>query len=78
MDEQRITTERVTTGEESFEDQIDAYFAPIYSKLESLGVPDDRMPTILQVLSHVMECVDQDVLDTWVAAYARVEGRHKP
>lgn len=61
--------------EEDFERLVDHYFADIYSELSERGVPEDRQPTTLQVLSHVMECVDETRLKAWLEAYAACEGK---
>jgi len=63
--------------EDDFESMVDAYFTEIYSELSERGVEEDRQPTTLQVLSHVMECVDEARLKAWMAAYAGVEGKVK-
>lgn len=62
-------------ADDDFEQLIDSYFMEIYSELSDRGVPEDRMPTTLQVLSHVMECVDESRLKAWMTAYAGVEGK---
>jgi len=54
-------------------DLVDGYFADIYAALNGYGVPEDRMPTTVQILSHVMECVDEARLDAWIQAYAVAE-----
>jgi hypothetical protein len=54
-------------------DLVDQYFNSVYSALKEMGVPDDRLPTTVQVLSHVMECCDQSRLDAWMRAYAAAE-----
>ena len=59
--------------EDDFERLVDGYFTEIYSDLSERGVPEDRMPTTLQVLSHVMESVDSARLTAWVEAYSNVE-----
>ena len=63
--------------EDDFERLVDNYFTEIYSDLSERGVPEDRMPTTLQVLSHVMESVDEARLKTWIEAYSNVEAPAK-
>ena len=54
-------------------DLVDQYFNSIYGSLKEMGVPEDRLPTTVQVLSHVMECCDHSRLDAWMRAYAAAE-----
>jgi len=59
--------------DDDFERLVDGYFSEIYSDLSERGVPEDRMPTTLQTLSHVMESIDEARLKAWIEAYAGVE-----
>ncbi len=52
---------------------VDEYFVPIYTKLGEMGVSPDRLPTTVQIVSHLMELVPEEYLDTWLEAYARAE-----
>ena len=61
--------------DEDFESLVDDYFKDIYSDLSDRGVPEDRQPTTLQVLSHIMESVDESRLRVWMEAYAMCEGK---
>jgi len=54
-------------------DLVDQYFNSIYEQLKERGVPEDRLPTTVQVLSHVMECCDNMRLEAWMRAYAAAE-----
>lgn len=52
---------------------VDAYFEPIYDRLKEMGVPEDRMPTTVQIVSHLMELVPDEYLMRWLEAYAVAE-----
>jgi len=64
--------------DDDFERLVDEYFAGIYSDLNEMGVPEDRMPATLQVLSHIMDCIDESRLRAWMQAYAAAEGKIEP
>lgn len=62
---------------ESFEEQTDRLLLPIYEELASKGVPEERMPTAILVVSHLVDYVDPHKLKAWIKAYAAAEGRPK-
>jgi len=70
--------EVVYIEDDDLERLVDDYFAGIYTDLGEMGVPEDRMPTSLQVLSHVMDCIDESRLKAWMEAYAAAEGKAEP
>ena len=69
-DEEEVEVDEIEVDEIEL---VDQYFNAIYGALKEMGVPDDRLPTTVQVLSHVMECCDQSRLDAWMRAYAAAE-----
>jgi len=62
---------------DDFESEVDTYFTPYYHRLREFGVPENRMPTALHMLSHIIAAVDDDEFKKWMQAYAAVEGERK-
>ena len=38
-----------------------------------MQVSDDRMPTTIQIVSHLVEMVPEELMTDWLEAYARAE-----
>ncbi len=69
-----------TKGAISKPRQIDAeelreVLKPVFEKLKKAGVPEERLPTLEAVVSHVLDWVDDAKVDEWVKKYAALEGR---
>lgn len=56
------------------DERLSEYFGKFYDYLTEQGVPEDRLPNPWQVLSHVLDCVDQEKLSGWLDAYSAIEG----
>jgi hypothetical protein len=60
--------------EESDLDIVERLLDPIYKGLTERGVPDERLPTIVQVISHLLDFADETRLNAWMQSYAAAEG----
>lgn len=61
--------------EDDFESEVDTYFEPYYAQLREMGVTENRLPTALHLLSHIIESVDKGLMESWMRAYANTEGQ---
>jgi hypothetical protein len=59
--------------EDDFETEVDAYFEPYYDNLRDKGVPENRLPTALHLLSHILDSVDMEIFGAWMESYAATE-----
>lgn len=50
---------------------------PVFEKLKKAGVPEERLPTVEAVVSHVLDWVDDGKVNEWVKNFAAVEGKKK-
>jgi hypothetical protein len=59
---------------EELEDALLELFGELYLvPLEQAKIPEDRYPSLLQVLSHIRECLDEDIFGEWVQGYIELE-----
>jgi hypothetical protein len=54
--------------------KLAAYFEAIYTYLVDQGVPEERLPSPWHVLSHVVDCLDEERVGDWLEAYVGIEG----
>ena len=53
---------------------IERLLDPFYEKLIRMGIANERLPTVVQLVSHLVDFVDQSRLEAWLNAYAAAEG----
>lgn len=61
-----------TNGDPS-EEKLAGYFEDMYAYLLEERVPEDRLPGPWHMLSRMVKCLDPDLLQEWLDAYAAVE-----
>jgi hypothetical protein len=54
--------------------RLAAYFEDLYDYLLAQGVPETRLPSPWHILSHVVDCLDEERIGQWLEAYVGIEG----
>lgn len=52
---------------------VDLFGDVCFDRFEKAGLPLDRLPTYISLLSHVRECLDEEKFGAWVTKFIELE-----